>query len=712
MFSIRPLFAALASILSSAVMAFASPATAQTVSIHFDAAASGNPVNPGIFGHFIKGADNYGIFSIPYPDIASIAEGDGIWNPEAQAPYADAIAILKSYHPGILRYPDGLGIHGHDWKKTIGPVSERGDRKFGLNEFMQVARAVDAEPIIVVSEYIGTPQDAADLVEYLNAPATPKHPWAMRRAKDGHPAPYGVRLFEMGNESWVDWRKIGKPQVRPAAEVGRYASELARAMKAVDSKIRCGVPYGEGRWNEAVFRAITSDIDFAIVHTYPVKYGGGDLMGDKEDQILEAMMAAGHTTALDLQTTYKEIARLAGRPLPLAVTEYNMGPTQQQPNLKRPYRYSLAAALGTGDYIGRLLAPDSRVESAIYWSWLNGFFESVHTYAGHPWKTRAKLETPLLRPVHNVFELWGDHRGTTLLPIHVNAPRLEFSGLNRMRPSRGEQAQDAAKLSNLNLIDDASLRPVNQPGIKASHAANQLGQREWVIRYDNVSKNAYPPILIRDLRSLDSTLRPPAPDLVYKISFDAQWTPEPDSATPNLGLGIMDSRGWNASGSAIAIHGLQGANDWTHFEDHYQPLAETQAIVILSRIEGGTTPTTGTLRIRNLSIEAWRAATYPARPALSAYITRSADGNDLNLIVFNLTLNQDLISSISWQNFNAGAVTYSELNADSAAAINSTDSPAGWVHRNQSVTLNTSQSITHTFPAHSATVFLLKRKTN
>ena len=49
-------------------------------------------------------------------------------------------------------------------------------------------------------------QDAADLVEYLNAPQG-SHPnggtaWADVRAKNGHPEPYGIRYFEIGNEMY------------------------------------------------------------------------------------------------------------------------------------------------------------------------------------------------------------------------------------------------------------------------------------------------------------------------------------------------------------------------------------------------------------------------------------------------------------------------------------------------------------------------------
>lgn len=686
------------------LLAFGAP---DEIQIHIDATASGVPVNQKIFGQFIKGADNYGVFSIPHPDLAAIREGDGIWNPDAKAPFSDAWEILKSYRPGALRYPDGLPIHNHDWKKTIGPASERGDRLFGLNEFMQLNEELKSEAIFVVSEYIGTPQDAADLVEYLNMPATAEHPWAMRRAADGHPEPYRVRYFEMGNESWVDWRKHGKPEVRSPEEVGRYASEVAAAMKRVDPLIHCGIPLerkDDDRWNHGVLKAITPSIDFAIIHIYPVKYGGGDMEGFKENLLLEAMMAAGYTTSLDLVRLRAEITEIAGRDLPLALTEYNMGPTQQTPGLQRPYRFTLAAALGTGDYLGRLLDPKQGIESAIYWSWLNGTFGTVNTYAGHPWKTREKLAIPQLRPAHYIFQLWARYRGERLLPVRSDAPRLDFPGITTIMPMIGEVAHAEEKISEANVIEGA--RILTQEPSRTT--LDRAPDGEWSIRFDGSTGGAYPNMLIRQLGDLPEVIRPPAPGLLYKVTFEALWKPDSGTAAPNLGVGIMDSRGWKKSGSAIAIRGLQAATDWMKFDGTYQPLPDTQSIVVLARVESGTTPLHGTLKIRALRVTPWRSATYPARPALSAYATRSEDGRKLHVIVFNLTLDRDLPATLSWDGFNAGKASYSELNGTSAAAVNQKGAIAGWAVENKPLPLRSAGNVEHVFPSHSATGITLE----
>ena len=95
----------------------------------------------------------------------------------------------------------GCRTHNFDWKKLIGKAESRPNNRFGLPEFLRFCRETKAIPIITLPDYSGTAQDAADLVEYLNSPDDGKHPWAARRAGDGHPEPYGVKYFEIGNES-------------------------------------------------------------------------------------------------------------------------------------------------------------------------------------------------------------------------------------------------------------------------------------------------------------------------------------------------------------------------------------------------------------------------------------------------------------------------------------------------------------------------------
>ena len=125
---------------------------------------------------------------------------------------------------GSIRYPGGTISNLFNWKTTIGPVADRKDQihgfynnagqggiapNFGLTEIGTFAESVGSEIVYVYSLGRGNAQDAADLIEYLNA-RVGTNPnggidWAQVRANNGHPEPYNVRYFEIGNEMQQAW---------------------------------------------------------------------------------------------------------------------------------------------------------------------------------------------------------------------------------------------------------------------------------------------------------------------------------------------------------------------------------------------------------------------------------------------------------------------------------------------------------------------------
>lgn len=122
---------------------------------------------------------------------------------------------------GSLRYPGGTISNLFDWKRSIGPKENRVPQihgfynnpnqhglpvNFGLTEVGTFAQEHHSEIVYVYSLGRGDASDAADLIEYLNAPlgSNPNGgvAWAKQRAANGHSDPYNVRYFEIGNEMW------------------------------------------------------------------------------------------------------------------------------------------------------------------------------------------------------------------------------------------------------------------------------------------------------------------------------------------------------------------------------------------------------------------------------------------------------------------------------------------------------------------------------
>ena len=150
--------------------------------------------------------------------------GYGSFDSETMQIKEDFKALYEDAGFGSIRYPGGTISNLFNWKTTIGPVAERKNQihgfynnpgqggiapNFGLTEIATFAEDVDSEIVYVYSLGRGNAQDAADLIEYLNAKVGTNPnggiDWAAVRAENGHPAPYNVRYFEIGNEMQQAW---------------------------------------------------------------------------------------------------------------------------------------------------------------------------------------------------------------------------------------------------------------------------------------------------------------------------------------------------------------------------------------------------------------------------------------------------------------------------------------------------------------------------
>jgi alpha-N-arabinofuranosidase len=156
---------------------------------------------------------------------------------------AEVIAALKQLHSGVYRFPGGNFVSGHEWRDAIGDPDKRPPimdpvwhavqpNDVGTDEFMTLCRLLDVEPYITVNAGFGDAWSAAQLVEYANGAVTT--PMGRLRAANGHPQPYKVKFWGVGNEPWGDWQ-LG---FIPVAQFELKHDQFARAMRKVDPAIR------------------------------------------------------------------------------------------------------------------------------------------------------------------------------------------------------------------------------------------------------------------------------------------------------------------------------------------------------------------------------------------------------------------------------------------------------------------------------------------
>ena len=154
----------------------------------------------------------------------------------------DTIALLRDLHAGMWRLPGGNFISDFNWYDSIGDIDKRPPdfdyawnamqtNDVGMDEFMTLCRLIGVEPYITVNAGFGDANSAADEVEYMNG-SVETHMGALR-AKNGHPAPYHIRFWNIGNEPYGSWQ-LGHTDLK--YYVLKH-NEFAKAMRKVDASI-------------------------------------------------------------------------------------------------------------------------------------------------------------------------------------------------------------------------------------------------------------------------------------------------------------------------------------------------------------------------------------------------------------------------------------------------------------------------------------------
>ena len=180
----------------------------------------------------------------------------------------DVIEAVRPLKPSIVRWGGSVVDPGkYQWKNGIGPRDQRvafpnfwgryDSNDVGIDEFIQLCRLIDAEPLICVSFNDG-PESAADLVRYCNEPPTTE--WGKRRAANGFPEPYKVKYFQLGNE-------LGGKDYAEKCVV------FCKAMKAADPEALLVASYP----SQDLLDLVGKEIAFICPHHYTPNFADHEL---------------------------------------------------------------------------------------------------------------------------------------------------------------------------------------------------------------------------------------------------------------------------------------------------------------------------------------------------------------------------------------------------------------------------------------------------
>ena len=154
----------------------------------------------------------------------------------------DTIALLRQLHSGFWRLPGGNFLSDWSWYDSVGDIDRRPPmfdyawnamqtNDVGMDEFMTLCKLIGTEPYITVNAGFGDAHSAAEEVEYINGSASTR--LGAVRARNGHPEPYHVKYWNIGNEPYGAWQ-LGRTDLK--YYVLKH-NEFAKAMLKADPSI-------------------------------------------------------------------------------------------------------------------------------------------------------------------------------------------------------------------------------------------------------------------------------------------------------------------------------------------------------------------------------------------------------------------------------------------------------------------------------------------
>lgn len=335
----------------------------------------------------------------------------------------DVVEALRVLKIPIMRYPGGCFVDGYHWKDGVGDRDRRPEtwtavwkhwepNDFGIDDYMLLARELGFEPHITTNYGSGTAEEAAQWVEYTNG--STDTPMGRLRAQNGHPQPYGIKYWAVGNEAaeLCAGEYIGSTSVADYAERFR---QYRAAIQKVDPGIRMmavGVPPGPPSWNRDLLGLIRVDLLAMSIYTGEGDRSDLDTRLTDLDHFYRKVVAEPLQVGKDLDNIVRGMGDRLPRDHPfIAITELNSW------------------------WLSEKVDPDYRLCNALYWA---GVFHELLRRANVVYLAEASTTLNVqgiisinpaaikLTPPYFAYLLYRNHIGEHVLATATESPMTQF----------------------------------------------------------------------------------------------------------------------------------------------------------------------------------------------------------------------------------------------------------------------------------------------
>ena len=405
----------------------------RTARVKIDLDRATGRVDRRIFGGFIEHLGRC-IYGGIYEEGSPLSDEQGF--------RTDVLAALENLRMPLLRWPGGNFVSGYTWTDGIGPVDQRPRRlelawhdvesnRFGTDEYIAYCRALGTEPFICVNMGTGTMEEARSWVEYCNS--TSDTYWANLRRDHGHPEPYNVKYWALGNEMYGAWQ-IG---ALSADDYVKKAIEFAKVMLWTDPTIElvsCGHT-GSAAWDRTVLEGLAKFIRYHSIHIYT---GNADYAENVYQPHLAEWELANMRTEIDRVRKQQGIEH----EITVAYDEWNVWYRAHQPE-RLEERYDLSDALAVAAYLNIFVRQADVVTVA-------NLAQMVNVIA----PIFTSPEGLYLQSIYHPLALLAEHTQAIALAAWVDSPKVTLPGT----PPGQDKPSRAAKLGEFDVLDVAVTR--------------------------------------------------------------------------------------------------------------------------------------------------------------------------------------------------------------------------------------------------------------
>ncbi len=364
---------------------------------------------------------------------------DGVWSKTGPGGRAgawhlrdDVIAALRRIRVPNVRWPGGCFADYYHWRDGVGPAARRPklvntvwgnaveDNSFGTHEYMELVRRLGTAPWVVGNVGTGAPREMADWWEYLNHPGGST--LADERKANGHAAPFRVRFWGVGNESWGCGGEM-----TPAYYADLY-KRFATFLRPFDDSTRAfriatGPNVDDYNWTDVVMRDAGRMIDGLDMHYYTLvgsweRKGSATAFGEREwfTAMKRALrmdeLVTRHAAIMDKYDPAKRVALIVG--------EWGMW-HDVEPGTNPGFLYqqnTLRDALVASATLDVFNRHADRVRGANIAQMVNVLQAMVLTRG-------AQM---VLTPTYHVFDMYTVHHDAVALPLVLEPGRYAFGG--------------------------------------------------------------------------------------------------------------------------------------------------------------------------------------------------------------------------------------------------------------------------------------------